>query len=105
MTIDQQETNRADVSIYGSLIAAGLFFLSSFSDLCEILGSRNDNVNLCELRGKYKPGNGVEVLDYQCSFFRYYIMPGLSVLCGCSLITGSYFIKKWKASMIKDNYK
>ena len=101
IAIDQEDTWKSSVVLYGMLIVGGLFFISAFSDVSEVIGAGNNNKNLCELRGKYKVGEGVDVISYQCSYFRFYIMAALSMICGCALISGSYFIKNWQKSIAK----
>ena len=101
MAVEQSEKEKANIFIYAALLSAMLFVISGICDLSEIIGSKNDNENLCSLKGKYKVPEVVKVLFFECSYIRYYLTVALSIFCGGSLAAAAFLVRNWKRALNK----
>ena len=94
----------AQIFSYSSLFFAILLIISSIFDYIQILDSKLNNYNLCNLIDEFKVGSNIDSERMECSFNLFYYTILFSILSVISLVISSHSITAWSKTISKDNY-
>ena len=94
----------AEIFSYSSLFFAILLLISSVFDYIQILDSKMNNYNLCNLVDEFKVEKNVDSEIMECSFNMFYYTIIFSLLSAIFLLISSQFISAWSKTISKDNY-
>lgn len=94
----------ANIFSYSSLFFAILLLISSVFDYIQILDSKINNYNLCNLIDEFKMESNVDSERMECSFNWFYYTIVFSILSAICLILSSKNVTAWAKTISKDNY-
>jgi len=94
----------ARIFSYSSLFFAILLVISSIFDYIQILDSKINNYNLCNLIDEFKVESNVDSERMDCSFNLFYYTILFSILSVVSLVISSHTVSAWSKTISKDNY-
>ena len=95
----------AEIFSYSSLVFATLLLISAVFDYLQIMDSKNNNYNLCNLIDEFKVEKNVDseamdctynILFYSTIVFLYYLL--------FLLLVSSQIMSNWAKTISKDNY-
>jgi hypothetical protein len=94
----------AEIFSYSSLFFAILLIISSIFDYIQILDSKVNNYNLCNLVDEFKVEKNVDSEVMECTFTAFYFTIIFSLLSSIFLLISSQVISSWSKTISKDNY-
>jgi hypothetical protein len=94
----------ANLFSYTAVFFAILLTISSIFDYIQILDSKMNNYNLCNLIDEFKVESNVESERMDCSFHLFYFTIVFSIFSVISLILSSYTVSAWSKTISKDDY-
>eukprot|EP00830_Metopus_es_P016657 TRINITY_DN5236_c0_g1_i2.p1 TRINITY_DN5236_c0_g1~~TRINITY_DN5236_c0_g1_i2.p1 ORF type:complete len:274 (-),score=40.31 TRINITY_DN5236_c0_g1_i2:5-736(-) len=92
----EENKKKAEIFMYSAMFLAMMLLVAAFFDSVEIMDSKDDNENLCNLRGKYASPPEMKLKSYGCYYTKYYLTVILTVSSAISLIVSAYHINQWK---------
>jgi len=94
----------AEIFSYSSLFFAILLLISSVFDYIQIMDSKMNNYNLCNLMDEFKVEKNVDSEVMECSFNHFYFTIILSLLSSIFLLISSQVISAWSKTISKDDF-
>lgn len=94
----------AEIFSYSSFFFATLLIISSVFDYIQILDSKVNNYNLCNLIDEFKVETNVDSEMMECTYTSFHLTIIFSLLSSISLLTSSQLISNWSKTITKDNY-
>jgi hypothetical protein len=94
----------AEIFSYSSLFFSILLLISSIFDYIQILDSKMNNYNLCNLMDEFKVEKNVESEVMECSFTHFYSTIIFSILSSIFLLISSSVVSAWAKTISKDDY-
>lgn len=94
----------AEIFSYSSLFFAILLLIASVFDYIQILDSKVNNYNLCNLVDEFKVEKNVDSEVMECTFTSFYLTIVFSILSSIFLLLSSQVVSAWSKTISKDNY-
>jgi hypothetical protein len=94
----------ASLFSYTSVFFAFLLIISSIFDYIQILDSKMNNYNLCNLIDEFKVESNVDSERMDCNFNLFYYTIVFSVFSVISLLFSSQTVSAWSKTISKDDY-
>ena len=95
---------QAEIFSYSALFFALLLIISAIFDFIQILDSKMNNYNLCNLIDEFKIEKNVDSEMMECSFNSFYWTIVFSMLSSILLLFSSSTVSDWAKTITKDNY-
>jgi hypothetical protein len=94
----------AEIFSYSSLFFAILLLISSIFDYIQIMDSKMNNYNLCNLMDEFKVEKNVDSEVMECSFTHFYSTIIFSLLSSIFLLISSQVLSAWSKTISKDDF-
>lgn len=103
MAIIKSSKKQAEIFSYSALFFSILLIISSIFDYIQILDSKMNNYNLCNLIDEFKVEKNIDSEIMECSFTSFYWTIVLSLLTSIFLLFSSSYVSEWSKTISKDN--
>jgi hypothetical protein len=102
--LSKSSKKMANIFSYSALFFSILLLISSIFDFIQILDSKMNNYNLCNLVDEFKVHSNVDSEVMECTYNLFYSTIVFSIFSAISMLISTHFMTNWAKTISKDNY-